>query len=69
MWSEPLKKNGIHIWVLDTEGFGSVHRDSHYDAKIFLFTLLVSNFVLYNSFGAIDEANIEKLALACKLAQ
>jgi len=55
--------------LLDTEGFGSIDKDSNYDGKIFLITLLISNILLYNSFGAIDENIIGKLALVCQEAK
>jgi hypothetical protein len=56
------------VWVLDTEGFGSIEKDSSYDGKIFLLSLLLSNILLYNSFGAIDENSIAKLAFVCREA-
>ena len=24
IWSQPLMKNGVAVWILDTEGFGSI---------------------------------------------
>jgi septin family protein len=54
IWSVPIERNGIYIWIIDTEGFGSIEKDSTYDGKIFLMNFLISNIVLYNSFGAID---------------
>ena len=30
------------LWVLDTEGFGSVEQNGNYDAKIFLLGILLS---------------------------
>lgn len=56
------------VWLLDTEGFGSIEQDSSYDGKIFLLSLLLSNVMLYNSFGAIDENSIAKLGLVCSQA-
>jgi hypothetical protein len=40
-------------------------KDSNYDGKIFLLSLLMSNILLYNSFGAIDDNSITKLGLVC----
>lgn len=56
------------VWLLDTEGFGSMEKDSSYDGKIFLLSLLLSNVMLYNSFGAIDENSITKLGMVCSEA-
>lgn len=54
MWSKPITNNGKNIWILDTEGFGAIDRDDSYDVKIFLLTTLISDIVMYNSFGALD---------------
>lgn len=43
------------MWVFDTEGFGSLQKDSLYDSKIFLLTLMLSDAVIYNSKGSLDE--------------
>lgn len=43
-------------------------KDSNYDGKIFLLSMLISNVLLYNSFGAIDEHSITKLGLVCSEA-
>lgn len=60
---------GLNIWIVDTQGFGSIDKDSTYDGKIFLMNLLLSNIILYNSFGAIDENSINKLAMICREAK
>lgn len=59
----------MYIWIVDTEGFGSIEKDSSYDGKIFLMNFLISNVILYNSFGAIDENSINKLAMICREAK
>jgi len=56
------------LWILDTEGFGSLDQDSKYDAKIFLLSVLFSEVLIYNSMGSIDEVSISKIALMCKEA-
>ena len=43
--------------------------DSTHDGKIFLLNLLMSNMVLYNSLGAIDEGSISRLAMICREAE
>jgi len=56
------------VWILDTEGFGSLEKDASYDGKILLLSMLLCNTLLYNSFGAIDENSIAKLALILREA-
>jgi hypothetical protein len=68
VWSRPLSHNGLNIWLVDTEGFGSIEKDSQHDGRLFLLNLLLSNIVLYNSVGAIDEQALAKLALVCRRA-
>jgi hypothetical protein len=57
------------MWIVDTEGFGSLEKDSCHDGRIFLMSLLLSNIVLYNSVGAIDENAIQKLSMICREAK
>ena len=57
------------MWILDTEGFGATDRDESHDVKIFLLTTLMSSIMMYNSFGALDENTINKLAGICFKAQ
>ena len=40
---------------MDSEGFGSLNKDSVHDSKIFLLILLMSDALIYNSKGALDE--------------
>jgi hypothetical protein len=54
LWSKPIVCNGKSVWVLDTEGFGAIDRDDNYDVKIFLLATLISDVMMYNSFGALD---------------
>jgi hypothetical protein len=54
MIKQPIKHDRTNIWIFDTEGFGSIEKDSKHDAKIFLFSLLISDVFIYNSIGAID---------------
>jgi len=41
--------------ILDTEGFGGIDENSNHDSRIFLFSLLLSSYFIYNSVGNIDE--------------
>jgi hypothetical protein len=63
---QPIKHDGTNIWIFDTEGFGSIEKDSKHDAKIFLLSLLISDVFVYNSIGAIDEISISKIAMMCR---
>jgi predicted GTPase len=54
VWSRPLRQDALNIWLIDTEGFGSIEKDAEHDGKLFLLNLLLSNLLLYNSVGAID---------------
>lgn len=45
----------MKVLILDTEGFGaSSDADKNKDNKIFLFALLLSSHLIYNSVGAIN---------------
>lgn len=58
----------MHVLLLDTEGSGSIDKNSTHDGKIFALVVLISSFFIYNSFGAIDENAINNLSLAAKLS-
>lgn len=45
----------MKVLVLDTEGFGGIDENSNHDSRIFLFSLLLSSFFIFNSVGTIDE--------------
>lgn len=54
--------------VIDTEGFGGIDETSNHDSRIFLFSLLLSSFFIYNSSGSIDETALNNLNLIINLA-
>lgn len=58
----------MHVILLDTEGSGSIEKNSTHDSKIFALVVLISSFFIYNSMGAIDENAINNLSLAAKLS-
>lgn len=58
MGTVPLRCGDMNVWVLDTEGFGAMEQDGTYDAKIFLLGILLSEVVIYNSMGSLDEVSI-----------
>ena len=54
---------------MDTEGFGGVGESCNHDSRIFLFSLLLSSYFIYNSVGAIDENAMGSLGLIINLAK
>jgi hypothetical protein len=54
---------------MDTEGFAGLDEHANHDNKIFLFSLLLSSFYIYNSVGNIDENALQSLSLIIELAK
>lgn len=74
IWNEPLKSQNpdypeMDIFLIDTEGFGGTDENLNHDSRIFLFSLLLSSFFIYNSVGNIDENALNALHLIIKLAK
>jgi hypothetical protein len=59
----------MDIIVIDTEGFGGMDENANHDSRIFLFSLLLSSFFIYNSVGSIDENALNTLNLVINLAK
>lgn len=55
--------------MIDTEGFGGMDENANHDSRIFLFSLLLSSFFIYNSIGSIDENALNTLNLIINLAK
>jgi hypothetical protein len=55
--------------LIDTEGFGGMDENANHDSRIFLFSLLLSSYFIYNSVGNIDENAINTLNLIINLAK
>ena len=55
--------------MIDTEGFGGMDENTNHDSRIFLFSLLLSSFFIYNSVGSIDENALSSLNLILNLAK
>ncbi len=55
--------------MVDTEGFGGMDENVNHDSRIFLFSLLLSSFFIYNSVGNIDEQALNNLSLIINLAK
>lgn len=59
----------LPIIIIDTEGFGGIDEGVNHDTRIFLFSLLLSSYFIYNSTGAIDESSLQSLSLIINLAK
>jgi hypothetical protein len=59
----------MKVILIDTEGFGGLDENSNHDTRIFLFSLLLSSFFIYNSVGSIDENALQNLSLIVNLAK
>lgn len=60
---------GTQAIILDTEGFGGIDEDVNHDTRIFLFSLLLSSYFIYNSVGSIDENALQNISLIVNLAK
>ena len=61
-----LDEKYYHI-VMDAEGLSSTDKDSDHDLKLLLFQLVVSSTLIYNNFGAIEQAALETLRSSIEL--
>ena len=39
----------MNVILIDTEGFGGMDENENHDSRIFLFSLLLSSYFIYNS--------------------
>ena len=53
---------------MDTEGFGGIDEDANHDTRIFMFSILLSSYFIFNSQGTIDETALTSLSLILNLA-
>ncbi len=59
----------MSVILIDTEGFGGMDENINHDSRIFLFSLLLSSFFIYNSVGSIDENALNSLSTIINLAK
>ena len=52
----------LRVIFVDSEGLGAIKSDEQHDLHIFSLAVLTSSLFIFNSTGAIDEANIKKLS-------
>ena len=57
------------VLVIDSEGLGAIDEDANHDTRIFLFSLLLSSYFIYNSVGSIDESALQNLSLIVNLSK
>lgn len=74
IWDAPLQSVNpeypdMDIFLIDTEGFGGTDENVNHDSRIFLFSLLLSSYFIYNSVGNIDENALNALSLIINLAK
>lgn len=75
LWNRtiPASKFGgesdLEVLIMDTEGFGGVDEGVNHDTRIFLFSILLSSFFIYNSVGSIDENALQSLSMIINIAK
>jgi hypothetical protein len=73
MWSETISTTfqgeEMKILIIDSEGIGAFEEEENHDTKIFLLSLLLSSFFIYNSVGTIDEAALSNLSLIVNMSK
>src|SRR5579871_5170611 len=55
--------------LLDTEGLAAPDASPEWDAKIFILSLLLSSYFIYNTMGKINRDAIQKLSLMATLTE
>lgn len=55
-----LDEQYYHVFF-DGEGLSSIDKDSDYDIKLLLLSMMISSTFIYNSFGAIEQSSLEVL--------
>ena len=59
----------MKILIIDSEGLGSFEKNENYDNRIFLLSLMLSSYFIYNSLRQIDENSLNDLYLILNLAE
>jgi hypothetical protein len=63
------QNNQMPVFLLDTEGIGSLDATSTHDTRIFALALLFGSYFIYNSLNAIDEEALNQLSLVLNLCK
>jgi hypothetical protein len=73
MWNTPIKHRNQHgefnLILMDTEGLGSSDRAPEHDNQIFVLSLLLSSYFVFNTKNAIDRDAIKKLGIMGDLSK
>ncbi len=71
VWNESLTLKNQEVLLMDTEGLGSAFEDRNQsiDMEIFVLSVLLSSYFIYNSMKIIDESSIEALSLVLNFAK
>lgn len=74
IWSQPIEfktaeGEDVSLLVIDSEGLGAFDEDANHDTRIFILTVLLSSFFIYNSVGSIDENALNNLSLIVNLTK
>lgn len=51
-----------NVILLDTEGLGSMAKNTNFDMQLFSLSLLLSSMLIYNSVGTIDDSALENIS-------
>lgn len=73
MWDTPIKHKNKHgefnLILLDTEGLESFDSTPELDNMIFVLSMLLSSFFVYNTKNAIDREAVRKLGIISDLSK
>lgn len=74
VWNKPITVqdkdgNTFKALIVDSEGIGAFNEDQNHDTRIFLLTMLLSSYFIYNSMGTIDENALQNLSLIINLSK
>jgi hypothetical protein len=71
MWSKPIyvEKDNLYLFFLDAEGSRDPNKTTTHDDKLYSLLSILSNFLIYNSMGSIDENTIFDLEWITRLTK
>ena len=71
MWDTPIKHNygEFNLILLDTKGLGSYDTKPELDNKIFVLSLLLSSFFIFNTKNVIDRTAIKQLGIMTDISK
>ena len=74
IWSKPIEvRTGdgeeASCLIIDSEGLGAIDEDANHDTRIFMLSVLLSSYFIYNSLGSIDENALNNMSLIVNLTK